>query len=325
MQKRGQKPGFVRLPYDGPVRQKHDNAEASIAASKYYKDPADLRMKKKKLSEITPSKRHLQAEHEYRAPITRPFNHYMEQLEDPRSFINVLPPFVRDSVLQVPEEYLNLDEDRLLEVLSEKHDKWKPTAAVEALRTNFWMEFDRASLTRNEIMNQNAIFLGVVSYEQWKHIVKYGFHVLAYILCRPPEYEAVMRGLLNLSTRRIRDILNIPVNRPDGTIQDAKVLDLVLKAAAMVDLRAKGGYIQRSETKNLTMMRQETTNYTTIFSPNTKSVDVAEITTEIDKKIAALEQEMASVTAPGITHQVPEPLPSITVEAREVKKDGEIA
>jgi hypothetical protein len=134
-----------------------------------------------------------------------------------------------------------------------------------------------------------------------------------------------MRGLLNLSTRRIRDVLNIPLQKSDGSIQDPKIIELVLKAAAMVDLRAKGGYVQRSETKNLTMMKQETTSYTTVFNAasSNKSTDMSALTADIDAKIAALEKEMAAV--PGITHQPvsqsPEP---IETQYHVVQKDGDI-
>ena len=228
------------------------------------------------------------------------FNTYLAQLEEPRSFLNLLPESMKKSVLSIPEEMVNQDEDTLLRILEERYS-YKPTASVEALRTNFWMEYDRVATTRNEVMNQTNVYLGVISREHFHNLCNNGGHVLAYILCRPPEYEAVMKGLLNLSTRRIRDVLNIPLQKANGDIQDAKIIELVLKAAAMVDLRAKGGYIQRSETKNLTMMKQETTSYTTVFNAasSNKSPDLATLTANIDEKIAALEKEMATVALPA--------------------------
>jgi hypothetical protein len=252
------------------------------------------------------------------------FNTYIAQIEEPRSFLNLLPETMKEAVTTIPQDLIELDEDTLL-VRLENDYKYKPTASVEAMRNNFWMEFDRVAVTRNEVMNQSNIYLGVVSREHFHNMLRTGGHVLAYILCRPPEYEAVMRGLLNLSTRKIRDVLNIPLQKADGSVQDPKIIELVLKAAAMVDLRAKGGYVQRSETKNLTMMKQETTSYTTVFNAasSNKSPDIASLTADIDAKIAALEKEMSAV--PGIAYQPPEPTEAAPAEEyADFREKGDI-
>lgn len=236
------------------------------------------------------------------------FNSYIAQIEEPRSFLNLLPESIKKTALTIPEDLLGKDEEEMLTVLEEKY-KYKPTAAVEAMRNNFWMEHDRVAVTRNEIINQSNIYLGVVSREYFYKMLDTSPHTIAYIMTRPPEYEAVMKGLLNLSTRKIRDVLNLPLQKADGSIQDAKIIELVLKAAAMVDLRAKGGYIQRSETKNLTLMKQEN-SYTNVFTAagSQKTTDLATLTTDIDAKIAALEKEMQAI--PGMQAAIEESMPS---------------
>jgi hypothetical protein len=285
-----------------------NHAEISHAKKALDQDPIGLKTGRRKLAQDTSVKKELA------------FNSYIQQLEEPRSFINLLPESMKKSVVSIPEDMVNQDEDTLLRTLEERYN-YKPTASVEALRTNFWMEHDRVATTRNEVMNQTNVYLGVISREHFHNLCSSGTHVLAYILCRPPEYEAVMKGLLNLSTRRIRDVLNIPLQKADGSIQDAKIIELVLKAAAMVDLRAKGGYVQRSETKNLTMMKQETTSYTTVFNAasSTKTTDLASIAANIDEKIAALEKEMAAV--PGISHQSSGPPVQDVIEVTATRKD----
>jgi hypothetical protein len=283
------------------------NVEISHAKRALNQDPIGLKTGRRKLADDTTVKKELA------------FNSYIQQLEEPRSFINMLPESMKKSVVSIPEDMVNQDEDTLLRTLEERYN-YKPTASVEALRTNFWMEHDRVSTTRNEIMNQSNVYLGVISREHFHNLCNNGTHVLAYILCRPPEYEAVMKGLLNLSTRKIRDVLNIPLQKADGSIQDAKIIELVLKAAAMVDLRAKGGYVQRSETKNLTLMKQEN-SYTTVFNAasSTKTTDLASIAANIDEKIAALEKEMAAV--PGISHQSSGPQVQDVIEVTAKHKD----
>jgi hypothetical protein len=300
--------------YDGP-KTTVDNGDRGQATMRLNTDPIGIGYTHKRAS-----RNKLPEGATIRKELT--FNTYIEQIEDPRSFINILPESMKQTITTIPQPLVNQDEDTLLVTLRDKYN-YTPTAATEALRNNFWMEFDRASATRTEVMNQSNIYLGVVSREHFHHLINSSPHVMAYIITRPPEYEAVMRGLLNLSTRRIRDVLNIPLQRADGSIQDAKIIELVLKAAAMVDLRAKGGYVQRSETKNLTLMKQEN-SYTNVFqaASSTKSMDLTKITGDIDAKIAALEKEMAAV--PGISHQPTEPQAEVISADYVVMKDGDI-
>lgn len=258
----------------------------------------------------------------------QPLNSYLSQIEEPRSFLNLLPEILKKCALTIPENLLGKDEEDLLKILEQNH-YYKPTAAVEAMRNNFWMEHDRVAVTRNEIINQSNIYLGVVSREYFYKIIETSPHIIAYILCRPPEYEAVMKGLLNLSTRKIRDVLNLPLQKADGSLQDPKIIELVLKAAAMVDLRGKGGYIQRSETKNLTLMKQEN-SYTNVFTAATNNSsrlpDIKTLTTDIDEKIAALEKEMQAI--PGMQAAIEEAMPASspsTLEASYTKfEDGDV-
>ena len=271
-------------------------------------DPAGAGIKKS-------SRNKLDADQTVKKEMT--FNSYIAQIEEPRSFLNLLPEIMKKAALEIDESLLGKDEDELLRVLDTKF-RYQPTAAVEAMRNNFWMEHDRVSVTRNEIVNQSNIYLGVVSREYFYKLVAEHPHIIAYILCRPPEYEAVMKGLLNLSTRKIRDVLNLPLQKADGSLQDAKIIELVLKAAAMVDLRAKGGYIQRSETKNLTLMKQEN-SYTNVFTAagSVKTTDLSTLTTDIDAKIAALEKEMQAI--PGVQAAIEEQLTGNTLEANYTK------
>lgn len=277
------------------------------------RDPANIKAHRAKLPEGAKVQKELT------------FNTYIAQIEEPRSFLNLLPEGMKQNVLSIPQELIGKDEEELIDILKEQY-RYVPTASVEAMRNNFWMEHDRVVTTRNEIMNQSNIYLGVVSRVQFHEIVNTAPHVMAYIITRPPEYETVMRGLLNLSTRKIRDVLNLPLKKADGSVQDAKIIELVLKAAAMVDLRAKGGYVQRSETKNLTLMKQEN-SYTNVFTAasSNKPTDLTALAGDIDAKIAALEKEMAAV--PGISHQPTESsVPQDATFAAEYKvvKDGEI-
>lgn len=250
------------------------------------------------------------------------FNSLVKQLEDTDSLINFLPPDVKQCALTVPEEFLNLDEEALLKSLAKGY-KFRPTPTTEAIRHNFWMEFDRVVTGKKDsLMNMTNVYFGVCSRAHYHNIVNdpYAF---SYVLTRPPEYEAIQAGMLSLATRRLREILSIPLKKKDGELQDAKIIEIILKASAMVDLRNKGGYINRSETKNMTLIEQNTKHtYAGMFSAasNDGTKTAAAIQSDIDEKLKALEDETRN------TSPLPQPRFTIddtivTAEYKEVVKD----
>lgn len=222
------------------------------------------------------------------------FNTLLKELDQERSLPNLLPDDLRYRVLTLPEEYINKQEDELLAILARTTEKgehsFKPTAVNDALRNNFWIEHDRLMSTRSDKqMNMSNIYLGVCTRQMFYLLSD---KQIAYMLCPFPEYRAVMAGMQSLANRRIRDILNIPLQKEDGSYNDTKLIELVLKAAAMVDLRNQGSYISRVETKNLTMIDQKTTSVSAIVH-STVSGGTAEITQEeLDKKLIELDNEL---------------------------------
>lgn len=259
------------------------------------------------------------------APKDKSFNQLVKQLEDPESLLNFLPEDARLAALSIDDRLINLSEDEIHSALEKAGVT--PTPTIEALRNNFWMEYDRVQGNKKErMMMMTNVYFGVCSREYFHKIMHEQDYHFAYILTRSPEYEAVQAGMLSLATRRVRDILSIPIKKPNGDMQDPKIIELVLKAAAMVDLRNKGGYINRSETKNMTMIEQNTKHsYSGVFSAasNDGTKTAAQLQRSIDEQLVALEQEARTVAKP------PEPKFSMDdkeaiVEAvyTEVKKNG---
>jgi hypothetical protein len=229
------------------------------------------------------------------------FNSLVKQLEQPDSLVNYLPEDFRLAVLELPEPLVNQSEEDLLELLKRQFS-YEPSPTHEALRHNFWMEFERAFANRKDnLMTLTNVYMGVCSREYFSRITHEMPHVLAYILTRSPEYDAIQAGMLSLATKRVRDILNIPLRKVDGSLQDPKILELVLKAAAMVDLRNKGGYINRSETKNMTMIEQNTKHtYTGMFTAasNDGTKTAATLAQDIKAQLESLEKEMSQTPEP---------------------------
>jgi hypothetical protein len=231
------------------------------------------------------------------------FNKLVSQLETPKSLINFLDPRLQEAVLSIPQELVDMNEEELRDWYATQRN-YKVSAMMDALRVNFWMEFDRVSASRVEkVMSAPNIYFGVCSEQHFNRVVVTPWQ-LAFLIIRPPEYEAVMKGMLTLSTRKIRDILNIPVTKENGELQDPKMLELILKAAAMVDLRARGNYLNRSETKNLTYMEQTTkstsvnVSYTEVFDKKKFEKTAVEMQADLDDRIKELELELGKGPLP---------------------------
>jgi hypothetical protein len=245
------------------------------------------------------------------------FNSLVKELEDPRTLVSFLPEDTKIAALSIPEHLLSLDEETIISILDTEY-KVSVSNTLEALRFNFWMEYDRVQAsTKENVMNMSNVYLGICTRTYWHKITQQQPHIFAFILTRPPEYDATMGGLLSLSTRRLRDILSIPV-RENGKLQDPKILDLILKAAAMVDLRNKGSVVQRSETKNLTLLEQRTktsiTHSHVLSVEHTQGKTSAEIEAMMDEQIKLLEEQTRGVSAKDTP---------IEIEYRDVSDDGQ--
>lgn len=243
-------------------------------------------------------------------PKTPTLNSLMVQLEDPRSLMSFLPQDIQSHILKIPDEYINLDEQELLVKLKHWHG-YIPTLSHEVIRNNFWAEYDRVQFSNIEnMMNLGNVYNGVLTRAGFYKAME-NTSSAAYIITRSVEYKMTMEGLQNSVNRRFHDFLNIPLKLPSGLYNDPKLLELVLKTAAMIDLRNKGAYLQRSETKNLTMISQKTNHtYNGIFSaasnvPNDRPIE--EIESDINNKLKELE-DSAKEQLPPATPKFKEPI-----------------
>lgn len=217
-------------------------------------------------------------------------NSLIAQLEDPRSLLSFLPPDTRAAILGIPEEYLNVEENELLQKFKDELD-WEPSLLVETLRVNFWLEYDRVSFSKVEAqMNMSNIYLGVCSRTHFHTIVNFQAHTLAFILARPIGYDATYESLQQLSNRKFHQILSLPIKEA-GKI-NIKLLELQMKTAAMVDLRKQGGYINRSETKNLTVLSQKTEHsYSHAINLKMSDKPADQIERDVKEQLRLLEEE----------------------------------
>lgn len=241
----------------------------------------------------------------------------MDRVDETPTLKDYLPTTFQRCVDWIPEDLVNISEETLLRELKRRYD-WEPYNTIEVLRNNFWIEYDRIQVTKEKKIIIAHIFQGVCTTDAFYNYVsnKKFMPEMAYLFTKPISYEASMAGLLSLANRRIRDILTIPLKKDDGSMQDPKLLELVLKASAMVDLRAKGGYIQRSETKNLTLMEQRSLTGTMgqVFADG-RNKRIDELTPEeVELRLKQLEEEERMQALPA-------PAPDIIVQKNVVERE----
>lgn len=76
---------------------------------------------------------------------------------------------------------------------------------------------------------------------------------LAWLVIPPKDYKETLEAAQELWLSRIFEILSLPIKDPVTGKADTRNASLILKAAAMIDLRKHGTPIQRIEQKNLNM------------------------------------------------------------------------
>lgn len=158
--------------------------------------------------------------------------------ENPLALVNLVPKEVREAIEKVPMEWVKMDEDEF----EAAHGEMRTT--VCQLRYHFWNEFDRA-IDQRTLMSMANVYTACCSRVYWHKILEEP-KSLAYILIPPASYLATTEELSARGLKRIRDILSLPIKRPNGEV-DTRAAEVILKAVMFLDMRLKGGFTHRSE------------------------------------------------------------------------------
>jgi len=214
------------------------------------------------------------------------FDRILKDYENPMSVINLVPNDVVKCILAIPEDLLDLDEEDLEKKIPEQ------TSTVNQLRQMFWTEYDRANEFRMR-MDMSRVYVGSCSRAGFYKIC-HDPEKLAWIVTPPKEYTLVVDELLTVALKQVRAILKLPLRNDLGYV-DTKLADVQLKAAMMLDMRQKGGYIHRSMQINQNLNTNET--------KLTIAHDGASSAEDVDSRIKMLEEEIARQEAKMIAHK----------------------
>lgn len=165
------------------------------------------------------------------------------------SLLNVAPLKVVPLIMRVKES---------LPEIAVASEEWlrkyiKPDERDERLRLSFWDEYNLVTAgTYKRRMRLDSILSGICNENTWSKCYANNDRKLLWILTPPKSYVQSMNYILHLGTERLSEIMSLPIKQEDGSV-DHKAASLILKAFEMVDMRVKGGILQKMqvEQKNL--------------------------------------------------------------------------
>lgn len=118
------------------------------------------------------------------------------------------------------------------------------------LRLAFWQEY-QASLDGDRAMVMERVYGGLVTVGTFYNSYLPRPEFVAWLLCRPTAYETALEEALEFGVTRLREVLELPI-LVNGKV-DVKTAAVVLKAYQMVEMRLKGGYVQKIEQKSMNL------------------------------------------------------------------------
>lgn len=217
------------------------------------------------------------------------FERVLKDYENPQSLVNLVPPEFANKVASLPQSLVDIDEETLYKRTHE------PSATTLMLRNMFWREYDRAVECRT-LMDLARAYTGVLSRGGFYEHIKNEKH-LAWIVCPPKEYIAQVEEMHIYALKQLRDILALPIKNSMGFV-DAKLADSKVKIAMMLDMRLKGGYIQRSMQINQNINQNETRiSYSENSTPE-QQLDIDQRLRQLEEEIRANEKKLLEEREP---------------------------
>lgn len=162
--------------------------------------------------------------------------------EDPYSVIRMVSPRFQAAILALPEEYKGQEEGTLRRMC-------KPYPTINQLRMSFWLEYERARAVLAPRMTMTNIYTAIMDECTFYKMCETEPRKLAWILCPPISYTTKLEEMLHRGYERVSEILDADIITSGGKL-DVAAAKLVMQATMMIDMRLKGGIVQKMEHTN---------------------------------------------------------------------------
>lgn len=160
-----------------------------------------------------------------------------------KAVIAMFPEPLATNYTLLPDAVLQQSETTIKTLLSPSHQ-------MEAIRSRLWMLIkDRTKKNDTSRIQLSELAHGIAPLKYVEMCFEKQYMV-AWCGCPTMDYDTRIESLLDKSYKRLHEILEAPLYDDEGKM-DNKVANLIIQVAKMVDLRAKGGYLERVEQKTL--------------------------------------------------------------------------
>lgn len=166
---------------------------------------------------------------------------------DPRSVLRLVSESFRAAILSLPPEFRDLSE-------REYQVTHRPSAQENRLRMSFWREYDVAQEMMVPI-NMTGVYAGICTRDYFYGVVLRRPNIVGWMIIPPAKYEVMIEEALDFGIGKLREIMDLPLTDSKGRV-NVRLCDTIIRATAMLDMRMRGAYVQRSEHKNLNFNMQ---------------------------------------------------------------------
>lgn len=201
--------------------------------------------------------------------------------ENPQHFINLVSKPIREAILNVPPELLQISEK---ELVTRAFGPDGEIGEVDAqIRLAFWEEYN-SCFEKARPMNHMRIIKGVCSEQNFLQKFLTVPERVAYMITEPALTVNRLKYGFHLAVNELLKTLNRKeeINIKTGCT-DTKLIELKVKIFEYLDQRLHGSIVQRTEQKNL--------NVNVEAQP--EQVGLPATTEEIDKRLKQLEEELS--------------------------------
>ncbi|RPI85007.1 MAG: hypothetical protein EHM34_02620 [Nitrosopumilales archaeon] len=166
---------------------------------------------------------------------------------DSKSLYNMVPDIVRNFMVNIPKEYFYKSEDSFRKEI-------EPSKVEIALRRGFWREYNQSLMSCTN-MQLTRIHKGICN--RTTAILHFSnLKFLSWVLASPMDDINNLEAIYEKSLENLEQIMTMDLTDVKGGV-DTKKAQVFLSAFKAVEDRVKGGVINRSENKNLTVKIEE--------------------------------------------------------------------
>lgn len=192
--------------------------------------------------------------------------------------------------------------------------KGKLTPALNRLRYSFWNEYyrrvDNFKSATTGMLQQN-IYGGVCSKEAYDKLLNDDL-VVAWLLTPPTDTVVALQETLNYGLDRVREILELPIMKVDSVrvgpdewedreVVDDKVVNVILKAVAMLDLRLHGSYVQVQKVEQRSTVEHINNEPRDVTPPTDVDAEIAKLRSELTNKLPEPSKKVEDISSEALT------------------------